>query len=323
MVGEARHGAERIRQIVRSLRIFAGAGQGRREHLDVRQVIDIAANLALSQVRARARLVRDYGDVAVVLADDAQLAQVFMNLLVNAAQAIPEGQPDHHEIRISTHTGPLGRVVVEVWDTGSGMSPEVLARALDPFFTTKPVGGGVGLGLSFCRGVVGALGGELVIESAPGEGTLVRVSLPPAEMPAAPLADTALSPAPRQRILVVDEEPRVGNTLRWALKDHDIVIVTDARLALRRIEQGERYALILCDLMMPGMTGMDLHAALAIQCPTQAERTVFVTGGGLTPEAETFLKRASNVRLEKPFEPYQLRAVVRALATPLGVPGTD
>jgi CheY-like chemotaxis protein len=206
---------------------------------------------------------------------------------------------------------------VEVQDTGPGIPLDVIGRIFDPFFTTKPVGVGTGLGLAICRSTIVALGGEIGVESEPDRGTIFRVVLPPARAPDEAPPPRAAAPAPagrRGRVLIVDDEPRIGAMIRRILaSEHDLTVLTSAQEALGRFEQGERFDAILCDLMMPEMTGMDLHAALATLAPDQADRMVLLTGGAFTPKAAQFLDRVPNVRLEKPFESANLRAVVRRL----------
>jgi signal transduction histidine kinase len=182
MIVEAREGAERVKRIVGNLKTFSRAGEDRRVSLDPQRVLDMAANIASAQIRYRARLVKDYDAVPNISADEARLGQVFVNLLLNAAHAIPEGQVDRHEIRLSTRTDGAGRVVMEVRDTGGGIPADVLGHIFDPFFTTKPVGSGTGLGLSVCHGIVTELGGEISAESELGKGALFRVVLPPGEV---------------------------------------------------------------------------------------------------------------------------------------------
>jgi PAS domain S-box-containing protein len=316
LLGEARQGAERIRKIVGALKTFSRADEERRAPIDVRQALDVAVDIAFTEIRHRARLVKEYRDVPLVEADEARLTQVFINLLVNAAQAIPEGQADRHEIHLSTGRDEAGRAVLAIRDTGAGMSPEVLLRIFDPFFTTKPIGVGSGLGLSICHGIISALDGEITVKSEPGRGTLVLVSLPPAS-PAAPRPDRALTPTPgrglalKGRVLIVDDDMLVGKALRRALKDNDVTVLTDAREARSRVLGGERFDLILCDLMMPEMTGMELHAELAREAPEQAERMIFVTGGAFTEAAAAFLERIPNPRLAKPFDIAKLRELAR------------
>jgi PAS domain S-box-containing protein len=191
MIRESREGAERVKSIVANLKTFSRAGEDRRVSLDPQRVFDLAANIASTQIRYRARLVKDYGAVPNVSADEARLGQVFVNLLINAAQAIPEGQVDRHEIRMSTRTDAAGRVVMEVRDTGGGIPADALGHIFDPFFTTKPVGSGAGLGLSVCHGIVTELGGEISAESELGKGALFRVVLPPGRVHPPPISSSA------------------------------------------------------------------------------------------------------------------------------------
>jgi signal transduction histidine kinase len=177
-LGEAQEGALRVRKIVRDLKIFAWSDQERYGAVDVRAAIEAAATMTAADITARARLVKELHPVPPVMASESRLGQVFLNLITNAVQAIKEGHPAENEIRISTGTDAMGRVVVVVADTGAGIPPEVMRRIFDPFFTTKPLGIGTGLGLYICHGIVRALGGELTVESEPGRGSRFRVALP-------------------------------------------------------------------------------------------------------------------------------------------------
>jgi PAS domain S-box-containing protein len=170
--------AERMRSIVSRLRTFSGSDDGGRHALELPRVIDAAVELAWSELRGRARLVRDFQEVGCVQANESRLVQVVVNLLVNAAQAIPEGAAEVNEIRVSTRADAAGNAVFAVRDTGVGIPPETLPRVLVPFFTTRQVGKGAGLGLWMCHSLVTGLGGELAVESRVGAGTTVTVTLP-------------------------------------------------------------------------------------------------------------------------------------------------
>ena len=130
----------------------------------------------------------------LIEADEARLGQVFINLLVNAAQAIPEGNAQGNEVRITTSTDPTGNLVVEVRDTGPGIPLEIRGRLYEPFFTTKPVGVGTGLGLSVCHNIVTSMGGDLSVLSELGKGATFRVVLPPSTPQKLPVAAPALQP---------------------------------------------------------------------------------------------------------------------------------
>jgi PAS domain S-box-containing protein len=305
--------AGRVRDIVRDLNIFSRTQEASASAVDVQKVVESSLRLAGNEVRHRARLARDYHPVPTVVANEARLGQVFLNLVVNAVQSLPEGHADANEIRLSIRPDEHGRVVVAVRDTGSGMPPEVLRRLFTPFFTTKPVGVGTGLGLAICHRIVSSLGGEIAVESALGKGTEVRVILPPANAAEVPGSDPSpASPPPgRKHLLVVDDEPAVGTFVRRAFAGrHDVSVVQSGREAFERIIAGASFDLILCDLMMPQMSGMDLYEEVRKVAPELADRFVFMTGGAFTPKARAFLDAATNARLEKPFEPSALKAVV-------------
>jgi PAS domain S-box-containing protein len=186
VLDDAREGAERMRQIVRQLRVFSRVEDGKEEAVDVHRVLDSVTQMAASTVRARARLVKEYGEVPLVNGSEGKLFQVFLNLVINAAQAIEEGQSELNAIRLRTSVGEGGRVVVAVSDSGHGIPPEHLRRIFDPFFTTKALGLGTGLGLSICDTIVSALGGHISVESTVGVGTTFRVALNAAPPPSHP-----------------------------------------------------------------------------------------------------------------------------------------
>lgn len=310
---DALEAADRVRRIVRDLKIFARSEDEAARSVDVHGVLDSSLRMAWNEIRHRSRVVRDYGTVPAVWAAESRLGQVFLNLLVNAAQAIPEGNADAHEIRITTSVDARGRVVIAVKDSGGGVACEDLERLFSPFFTTKAVGGGMGLGLAICHRIVTALGGEIDVESHPGAGAVFRVALPASsESPTAPNVEPPAKTVERRgRILVIDDEPMLGKTMARALgAQHEVVLTTSATDALQRIEAGERFDVILCDLMMPLVTGMDFHRLLMLEAPEHVERVVFLTGGAFRPSGRAFLDSVPNTILEKPVDIRKLLALV-------------
>jgi PAS domain S-box-containing protein len=316
LVDEARAGAERIRRIVRDLGTFSRSDDERLAPVDVRLVIDASLSLAANEIRHRAALVKEYGDVPPVMADEARLGQVFLNLLVNAVHAIPSGRASEHRIRVAVRAEGR-RVIAEVSDTGVGIARDVLKRIFDPFFTTKPVGAGTGLGLAICHRIVTALGGDITAASEPGRGATFTVSLPactdeqrlglePDVKRAAPMPEER-----RGRVLVIDDEPSVVRVIARALGGHDVSSTATAREALERLARGERFDVILCDVMMPDVNGADFYRELVRTLPDQAARVVFISGGVFTPELRAFLDSLPNERLDKPFAVDKLRALVR------------
>ena len=310
-LAETREGCSRVQHIVQSLKSFSRGDEDKREPLDVQGPLDAAISMAQNELRHRARLVRDYRELPPVEANEVRLAQVFLNLLINATHAIPAGAADRHEVRVTTRLGEDGHVWVDITDTGSGMSPEVRSRLFTPFFTTKPVGVGTGLGLSVCQGIITALGGRIEVQSEPGKGSTFSVVLPTttAAVKHAQAQRGQSRAGPRRgRVLVVDDDPFVGAALRRTLgREHDVSVAFGAREALGRVLQGATFDIILCDLMMPDMTGMDFFTELQRLYPAQAEAVTFFTGGAFTDTTRAFLERNRDRVLSKPVDTDQLR----------------
>jgi PAS domain S-box-containing protein len=309
---DARDAAERVRLIVKDLKVFSRADERANERVDVAEVLDSTIRMVTNEIRHRATLVTDYRAVPSVDAHKSRLGQVFLNLLVNAAQAIPEGNA--HGNHIFVRAGVEGpNVVVEIEDTGTGIDPSRLEQVFEPFVTTKPVGVGTGLGLPICRTIVDSLGGSISVKSAVGRGTTFRVSLPIGVLGEARLRSPAGATvrSRRARVLIVDDDALLLRALtRVVGEHHDVTTVTDGRDALRRIKEGDRYDVVLCDVMMPVMTGIALHAELAAIAPDTAGRMVFMTGGAFTAQARAFLDTVPNRILEKPIAPRDLQAVL-------------
>ena len=252
-------------------------------------------------------------DVAPVNGNESRLGQVFLNLIVNAAQAIPEGDAANNEIKIVTRLDSSDRVAIEFHDTGLGIPAEVLPHIFDAFFTTKATTAGTGLGLAICHRIVAEHGGEMSVKSRTGSGTVFRIVLcadnrevaePPAALP-------EIRATRAGRILVVDDEQMLCNAIEQILgANHHVTTVTSAREALSRLGEGEQFDLILCDLMMPEMTGMDLYDELRQSMADQAEKFIFMSGGTFTDNARAFLARSCNEVIDKPCRGAGLRRVV-------------
>jgi CheY-like chemotaxis protein/two-component sensor histidine kinase len=282
--------------------------------VDIHRVIESSVRMAWNEIRHRARLVRSLGTPPLVRANEGRLGQVFLNLLLNAAQAMPDGPASSNEIRIRTGGAAGGEAFVEISDTGSGIEPAVLSRIFDPFFTTKSNTMGSGLGLAISSRIVASLGGTITVQSRPGVGSTFRVTLPPALEAAPARASSSKSTATGRsgRVLIIDDDVLLGSALRRMLTPkHEVTVLTNGREALQRLEQGTRFDVIFCDLMMPEITGMELHTEIARRTPQQAGRIVFMTGGAFTPNARDFLDSVKNQRIDKPFDVATIRRVVR------------
>jgi PAS domain S-box-containing protein len=312
---DAREAGERVRNIVRDLKLFSHSDEETRGDVRVEQALESSLRMVWNEVRHRAMLVRDYKDVPPVYANESRLGQVFLNLIVNAAQAIPEGRANQNQIRVATSLAADGRVRVDISDTGTGMQPEVVAQLFTPFFTIKPIGVGTGLGLSICHQLVTAIGGEISVETEAGRGTTFTVLLPAlAATPVVPRTVTAHEPPPtrRSRVQLIDDEPMVAKTFSRALGRRHDVVTKEPTDAIRAIEHGETFDVIFCDLMMPNVSGMDVYDELERLSPEQAARMVFITGGAFTVAGRAFLEQTKNRHLEKPIELDELRAFVDA-----------
>lgn len=315
VLAEARDGAQRVRDIVAQLRAFSRP-QERTGPVDVGAAARSALAIVQNDVRHRAQLVTRFEDVPPVAGNETRLAQVVLNLLANAAQAIPPGRADRNVILLAVRPGERAdEVVIEVADSGPGIPYGARGKLFEPFYSTKPVGSGTGLGLFICHRIVAEMGGRIELESAPGAGATFRVLLPAA--PPAPSAAPTPAPAAakaasrRARLLVLDDDERVAHALRRILeRDHDVEVLGDAARALERAREGASWDVVFCDLMMPDMTGMEWFEEVARVRPDLSPRIVFVTGGAFTDAARDFLDRVPNARLDKPFVADEVRALV-------------
>jgi len=313
MTNEALLGTERLRKIVLGLHTFSRGEREEKSFLDVRTVLGLSLDLTQNELRHRLRVERDLRPVPTVLADDSKLAQVFINLLVNAAQAMPDRPEESNVVRVTAGTDDRGHAVVEISDNGIGMTADVRRHIFEPFFTTKPVGQGTGLGLAISYNIVTSLGGQLDCESEPGVGTTFRISLPPAsETPThSVLRQSAPKPPVRSKILLIEDEAVVARLLQRVLsREHDVDIAEDGARALELLTGDGDYAVILCDVMMPRLNGMELFERVLHVKPWLAPRFVFTTGGATRADVEAFLDSVPNEKLYKPFSLPDVRLLV-------------
>jgi PAS domain S-box-containing protein len=317
LVAQVRTGVERIAGIVRDLRAFGRDSDEPAGAVDLRAAIEAAERLVQHELRPRATVVKELGELPVVVGVARHLEQVFVNLLLNAAQALDDRADGRVSLRSRT---TATHVVVSIEDDGHGIPAESLEAIFEPFVTTRGAEGGTGLGLSICRDIVVRAGGTLVATSAPGRGTVMEVTLPRAPHDAA-RANPAPIPSPRPnterlRILVVDDEPLLVNTLAKMLAPHATVVPeTVPERALELALGAQEFDVVVCDVMMPGLTGIDLHERLLRDKPDLAARFVFITGGAYTPRTRDYLERAHNPRLFKPFDVAELLDAIARVTT--------
>ena len=314
LVQSALEGAERIRGITSGIRAFSRAEDVRRIPLDVRAVLDGALRMVMHEIRHRARLSKVYRDVPLVLASEGRLGQVFLNLLTNAVQAMPEEDASTHELRIATSTDGEGNAVIEIGDTGCGIPPHLVGRIFEPFFTTKPIGHGTGLGLSISHGIVQSLGGEITVTSQVDIGSSFRVVIPPLRRAGAhdgSADDGAARSAMRRRVLVVDDDRGVCDALQAALSlEHEVVAAQSSQEAMALVGVDVRFDLILCDVHMPEVSGIGLYQRLLSASPALAARVIFMTAGTFTQRGRDFLAAADRPLLEKPLDLSAVRALL-------------
>jgi two-component system cell cycle sensor histidine kinase/response regulator CckA len=313
---EARSGAERVRDIVKDLKTFSRSDDEKVGPVDVRHVLDSAIKVAHNEIRHRAQLVRNYQDVPFVDAN-ARLGQVFLNLILNAAHAINEGDVNNNQIVIGVErSDDTGHVAVRIRDTGTGIPADRISKIFDPFYTTKAVGVGTGLGLFICRNITEALGGHIEVESEVGRGSTFSVLFPYSVRRQTPRILPSSRPPPQLarslRVLVVDDDVFVARSIRRLLRpQHEVTLAMSGRQALNLLRD-TNYDVVFCDVMMPEMTGMELHAAVSKQHPQMSDRFVFITGGPFTPEARELFDEVTNPCIQKPFTPADLASVMES-----------
>lgn len=316
---EAIEGALRMQNIVRDLKAFSRPDDEPPHNAKLEQVLESAINICWNEVRHRATLERDFSDTPPVAAAESRLVQVFVNLIINAVQAMPERSVSANRIAIRTRTGPDGSAVVEVVDNGTGIAPDRLGRIFEPFFTTKGPTEGTGLGLSICRNIVQEAGGSIEARSEAGSGTTFSVRLPASkqtDVPPPHQAPRISTTHTGARVVVVDDEPLVGRSIRRALRGHHVQVFSSGREAIERLCADEPFDLVFCDLMMPETSGMEVYEKVSAHRPDLASRFVFMTGGAFTTQAREFLESTPVVCLHKPFELDQIRELVVERADP-------
>jgi signal transduction histidine kinase len=312
-------GAERVRRIVSDLGSFSRPLDARPVAVDLERALERALGVVANEIRHRARVVREFSAIPAALGTEAKLAQVILNVLINAAHSIEAGAIDRNAITVRTRLDPQGRPTLEIEDTGCGIAKENLSRVFDPFFTTKPVGVGTGLGLSVAYRIVHELEGEIHLDSVHGRGTRVLLTLPaapggPAVLPALESVPPFSSVRPRARILVIDDEPAILRAFRRVLYGHEVVLSTSGAEAMAKLGEDRSFDVIFCDVMMPEMSGVEVYQRISEHHPGQERKLVFMTGGAFSEPAAHFIDSVENPLLKKPFNGSSVRALVTAVA---------
>jgi signal transduction histidine kinase/CheY-like chemotaxis protein len=315
-VEAAREGARRVRDIVADLRTLSSRGEDALVAVDVRKPLHAALAIAGHELRRRARVELVLPPVSPVLASEERLAQVFVNLLLNAAHALPEAAAAPGLVRVEVSEKP-GSVDVAITDSGRGIRREHLPRLFEPFFTTKAPGEGSGLGLALSHRLISSFGGTIAVESTEGEGSRFVVSLPSTEAvtsPREPPSQRSAMPAPRARVLVIDDEPAIVKAVRGAVGERVEVDACSGVEEARGMLTAATYDLVLCDVILPNEDGFALLDWIERERPALAPRVVMTSGGHLHVRAREFAAANPRRWLDKPFDLAALDEIVtRAL----------
>lgn len=308
---EVCEGAQRVAAVVRRMRAFARSDDLEQTGVSTRDALEVAIEMVGNEIRHRGTLITEYEEVPPVFAKQARLEQALLNLLLHAAQSLPEDADSSAAVELCLRSAG-DRVLVEVHRSGLDETSE--QPAFEPLED---------VGLTICKSIVSSLGGEFSVARREGGGASYRVLLPIAEVRGETSAVRPVTPAPtlpppraaRARVLVVDDDPGVGSALRLMLEEeNDVIFAGSGREALKHLLGETSFDVVFCDLMMPEMNGIDIYQALRLNRPGYERRIVFMTGGAFTHEAERFLGQTPNPRLEKPFDLRSLRRLVRQAA---------
>lgn len=298
MLTETIEGAHHIEEIVRDLVETSAPRESGSEHTDVADATRRAVRLIASEIEHRAQLDVQIADAGHAAADASQLLQVVLSLLMNAMQSMPLGRAGENQLRVLVSRRG-DEATITITDTGCGMDAVTRDRVFEPFFTTKKVGEGSGLGLSGAHAIVTSIGGRIEVESELDRGSTFRVYLPVTDVEkrvSSPRPDGAASGL---RILLIDDDQRVARAIIRLLGKHEVEWVQSGRDALERI--GETWDVVLCDLMMPEMSGPELYERVRGARPELLPRIVFVTGGAFSDEATSFIEKERPRVIYKPF----------------------
>jgi signal transduction histidine kinase len=320
VVGDLGAGATRIADIVRDLRSLARRDESKPMIFDLNEPIRSALRIVGAELRHRAVVRTELGFDLEILGSPGRLSQVFVNLLVNAAQALGEtGNGRQREIVIRSERKGT-QVVATVSDNGPGIRPEHLARIFETFFTTKDATVGTGLGLSISREIAQSHGGDLRVESAFGHGATFILTLPGALAPeAGPPRNQGPTPRPERwaakkfRVLFIDDERSLLNAYERTFgRENEVVVAEGGEQALAMLTKRWDFNLVVCDLLMPKVNGMDVYRWVRETHPELDGAFVFVTGGVMQQEVQAFLRTVGNQVLEKPFDFTVVREIIAA-----------
>jgi CheY-like chemotaxis protein len=308
VLSEIKEGLERIKYITNDLKTLArNRDEDVLSNIDVNRILKATIHMTHNEIEHRAKLVFEPGEIKPVYANEARMSQVFLNILINAIQAIEPGHADENEISVKTKLSS-GHVIMEFRDTGSGIPDEMKDRLFQPFQTTKPVGQGTGLGLSICDSIIRKYNGVIEYESIKGKGSLFKVILPVSEIrdtvqPVTSAVNSSQGKLEKtgRRVLIVDDDKEVlGMFHSIVSRKFEATSFSDSREAIKSLADGQKYDCIICDLMMPNLGGMEFYQKLKEVSPEHCQKIIFITGGSFTSVTDQFLRTSGIIFMEKP-----------------------
>jgi len=311
--------AQRVAKIVENLLVFAHQRKPGREYANINEIINRVLELRAYEMKVNNIDVENRlsPDLPSTMADAGQLQQVFLNIILNAEHFITKA---HNKGKLLVKTERIGsNIRASFTDNGAGISKENLDKIFNPFFTTKDVGDGTGLGLSICHGIITQHNGRIYAESELGKGATFVIEIPMVAKPAQPGKAEEIKKEPRKprgaKILVVDDEVAILVFLKRLLTEwgHSVETINNANKALERLKT-ERYSLILLDIKLPGMSGIELYHHIEETVPALTRRVIFITGDIMQGATHSFLEKTGVPHITKPIDIEVLKKMInRAL----------
>lgn len=303
-------GLLRIKGIIKDLSTFSLAQMGQYEWIDVNKLIDATLQMVYNTIKHKAVLKKLYGELPRIYADPTKLGQVILSIITNAAQAIEEGDAPNNIIEITTQYGEENNIYVSVRDTGCGIPEESLPKIFDPFYTTKPVGEGTGMGLAVSLSIMKEMGGDILVKSKKGEGSTFTVVIPTVphhkekrDKRFAGEVQGILEPQQKPRILIIDDEEKILSSFKRLLKTQfDVTTANGGKRGLDILSSDTNFDAIICDVMMPEVDGKDVYEFIKEKTPQLVDRLIFLTGGTFTQRTTKFVSQLTNPVLDKPVE---------------------
>lgn len=301
----------RIREIVSDLGAFSRPPSSDESMGDVSRALQWATRSTRHLLRHCAKVEIEIEPVPPVVLDDTKLGQIFVNLLSNAADAIGAGDADRNRVHIALDMSATGLVRIRFSDTGCGMSESIIRRVLEPFFTTKDVGRGTGLGLSITHHLVTSVGGHFDIQSEEGHGTTITLDIPVAPTPRhSEPTPPHVSASRGARILFIDDQESIRKVVSRLLSHHEVTVASTGTDALTLLGEGRTFDIILCDFMMPMMTGEQFLGRVRKFYPHLVDKVAFVTGGAIGTRESHVLSQSQQRVLKKPFKLQELESLI-------------